>query len=130
MTPKFSQKSLDKLATCHPDLQRLFNEVIKGWDCIITCGHRSKQEQNQAYVDGFSKVQFPNSKHNSSPSLAVDVMACPVDYNDWKRMYMFAGYVLGVAAQMGIKVRSGIDFNQNRVMDDRFVDAPHWEIVT
>lgn len=127
--PKFSSKSQERLNTCHPDLQRLFNEVIKHWDCSILCGHRNKLDQDEAHRAGFSQVSFPNSKHNSLPSNAVDVMPWPVDWNDRDRLYMFIGFVRGVAAQMGIKIRSGADWNGNmEVKDESFRDLPHWEI--
>ena len=72
--PLFSQTSKARLSTAHPDLQRLFNEVVKHWDCTIVCGHRGKEEQDKAFAEGKSKVKWPNGRHNKLPSLAVDVM--------------------------------------------------------
>ena len=46
--PSFSQRSLDRLATCHPDLNRLFTEVVKHFDCTVLCGHRGQEEQDKA----------------------------------------------------------------------------------
>ena len=46
--PEFSQKSLNKLNQCHPDLQRLFLEVIKEHDCTIIEGYRTKEDQDIA----------------------------------------------------------------------------------
>jgi peptidoglycan L-alanyl-D-glutamate endopeptidase CwlK len=43
--PQFGKDSLTKLSTCHPDLQKLFNEVIKHYDCTILEGHRSDEDQ-------------------------------------------------------------------------------------
>jgi peptidoglycan L-alanyl-D-glutamate endopeptidase CwlK len=43
---KFSKRSKDNLATCHEDLQTLFNEVIQYTDCIVICGHRGEEEHN------------------------------------------------------------------------------------
>jgi len=42
-------------------------------DLVIVCGHRTKQEQNDAVRNGFSKARWPTSKHNSLPSHAFDV---------------------------------------------------------
>jgi hypothetical protein len=128
--PKFGNSSATRLATCHPDLQKLFNEVIKNYDCTILQGHRSKEEQDEFFRTGRSKVQYPNSKHNSSPSMAVDVVPYPIDWNDWNRFYHFAGYVKGVADSLGIRIRSGIDWDgDNDFNDNTFNDAPHFELL-
>jgi peptidoglycan LD-endopeptidase CwlK len=74
--PKFSQASLDKLQTCDKRLQVLFMEVIKHTDCTTICGRRNEEDQNEVFNAGKSRVQFPESAHNSYPSLAVD--AAPI----------------------------------------------------
>lgn len=127
---KFSQSSQERLLTCHPDLQRLFSEVIKHYDCTILCGKRGEKEQNEALERGLSKLKYPLSKHNKSPSLAVDAVPYPIDWQDGKRFLHFAGFVLGVASQLGIKIRWGGDFNRDlNFSNDSFVDAPHFELV-
>lgn len=128
--PKYSNTSKRRLSSCDERLQRLFNEVIKSWDCSILCGGRSKEDQNKAYSENRSKVKYPDSKHNSLPSKAVDVAPYPIDWNDLGRFYMFAGYVLRVAEELGIKVRYGGDWDgDSRTADQSFNDLPHWEIV-
>jgi peptidoglycan LD-endopeptidase CwlK len=135
--PKFSQTSLDRLKTCHRDLQVLFNHVILEYDCLIVCGQRGEKEQNDAFDKGHSKLRFPNSKHNSSPSMAVDVV--PYEQGiDWGKLQSahFAGYVKGIADQLyrigTIKhhIRFGIDWNSNNDIDDTtFWDANHFELI-
>ena len=72
--PEFSERSREKLATCHRDLQAVMEAAIKGGpDFTILCGHRTEEEQNRAVVEGKSKAPWPQSRHNSSPSRAVDV---------------------------------------------------------
>lgn len=132
--PTFSKSSSDRLLTCHPDLQNLFREVIKFYDCSIICGTRTKEEQDLAYDTGKSKLKWPNSKHNSNPSRAIDVVPIPINWNPVKenmyRYYHFSGYVLAMADKLGIKLRCGIDFNQNKIFsDDSFVDSPHFELI-
>ncbi|MFK5892320.1 MAG: M15 family peptidase [Pseudomonadota bacterium] len=127
--PTFGKSSASRLATCHPNLQELFNEVIKNYDCSILQGTRSKEEQDEYFRTGKSKVQYPNSKHNHSPSLAVDVVPYPIDWNDWNRFYHFTGYVKGVADKLGIDIRSGIDWDSdNDFSDQSWIDAPHFEV--
>lgn len=128
--PKFSQRSLGRLNTCDEKLQRLFNEVVKFYDCTILCGHRNEQDQNEAYRSGMSQVRWPNSKHNSNPSVAVDVVPYPIDWNDKVRFYHFAGFVLGIAKEMGINITWGGDWNRNNNLKDQsFFDLPHFELV-
>lgn len=125
----FSGKSAERLATCHPDLQKLFNEVVLHYDCTVTCGHREKEEQDEAVRTGKSKLAWPNSKHNSFPSQAVDVVPFPIDWNDLTRFYHFAGFVLATAKRLGIRVRWGGDWNGDlKFKEEKFKDLPHWEL--
>jgi len=127
---KYSKSSADKLATCDERLQRIMNEAIKIHDVTILCGTRGEREQNQAYENGFSSVKFPNSKHNSNPSKAVDAALYPIDWKNRERFIYFAGVIKGIAASMGIKIRCGIDFNQDlNFKNDRLFDGPHFELV-
>lgn len=128
---KFSKKSKEKLDTCHPDLRRLFNEVIKHYDCTIICGHRGKEEQDEAVRSGHSKVSWPNSKHNQLLSLAADVVPYPLkSWNDREPFVHFAGFVQGLSVSMGIKIRWGGDFNMNNNLKDQsFHDLPHFELI-
>ena len=105
--PAFSQASKTKLATCHPKLQLIFNIIIEDYDCIILEGHRNKEAQDAAFAAGNSRLKWPNGKHNSSPSRAVDVSPWPLDWNNAKRFYLFSGYVLGIASGLGTKLRWG-----------------------
>lgn len=75
--PKFSAKSLSKLKTCHPLLQEICHELIKTYDFSVNCGHRGKAEQDKAVRDGASKAKWPTSRHNKTPSLAVDIYPYP-----------------------------------------------------
>ena len=43
--PNFSIVSKQRLNTCHQDLQKLFNEVIKHYDCAVIQGARSDFDQ-------------------------------------------------------------------------------------
>ena len=125
--PKFSSKSASRLATCHPDLQKLFNEVIKTKDCVIICGARTLEEQIKAYQGGFSKLDgvIKKSKHQVSPerplSLAVDILPYPLRWDDALGHLVFADYVKLIANKMEIDVVWGGDWK-------RFPDAPHWEL--
>ena len=127
--PKFSKTSNERLSTCDYQLQRLFCEVIKHVDCIIIEGYRNEQDQHKYFLAGTSKKDWPNGEHNSLPSRAVDVMPWPLDWKDEKRIHYFIGFVMATAIQMGIKVRSGHDWDCDFDLEDQsFVDSPHWEL--
>lgn len=130
---KFSKMSQDRLNTCHPDLIKLFERVIQIVDCTVLEGHRGKEAQDEAVRTGHSKTPWPQSKHNSTPSKACDVAPYPVQWTGEKaraRFYHFAGVVRGVAAEMGIKIRCGCDWDSDfDLFDQTFFDLPHFEIV-
>ena len=127
--PKFGNSSKKRLNTCEKDLQDLFNEVIKHFDCSVLEGHRGEEDQNKYFKEGRSKVKFPRGRHNSYPSNAVDVIPYPVSWDDTDRMYYFAGIVKGIALSMGIKIRWGGDWNgDTQVKDTKFKDLPHFEL--
>lgn len=133
--PKFGLKSLQKLSTCDERLQRVFKEVIKHWDCTILEGHRDEETQNEYYRTGRSKLKYPAGKHNALPSKAVDAApyfesAPHIRWNDTSSFYYFAGFVVGIAASMGIKLRWGGDWDSDKdTKDQNFNDLPHFELV-
>lgn len=134
--PSFGRTSTDRLSTCHEDLIVLFDEVVKHFDCKITCGHRNKEAQDKAFAEGRSKLRWPQSKHNQGPSMAVDVVPFPIDWHDLKRFYLFGGYVLATArflydiGAISHLVRWGGDWDlDTEVGDQKFNDLPHFELI-
>ena len=137
--PKFSTISKMRLSTCDIRLQRVFYTVVKDFDCSIFGGYRGKREQTFAYKHKKSKVKWPNSKHNSMPSMAVDSGPYPgiwphagyeTYYKDLALWYLFAGYVKGVAYGMGIPLRWGGDWDSDWLIKDQtFDDLPHFELI-
>ena len=131
--PKFSRKSKKILNTCDERLVILFDEVVKIVDCKPTCGYRGESEQNLLFTNDVSKVVFPFSKHNIYPSQAVDIYPFikgkGVSF-DSRQCYFFAGFVWGIARQIGIKIRLGADWDSDgEVNDQTFRDICHFELV-
>jgi len=125
----FSAKSQNRLNTCHPELIRLFNEVINHRDCSILCGRRGKEEQDRLFKEKKSRVKYPRSTHNRTPSLGVDVSPYPLDWGDTGRFYMFVGYVQATADRLNIKIRCGADWDgDTETSDQSFNDLVHFEI--
>jgi len=132
MVMSLSQSSQDKLKNCDERLQELFNKVSQFYPCQIIEGFRDKARQDEAYQKGFSKLQWPDGKHNHFPSFAVDVAPLidgKIDWNNKEQFYHFAGFVLGIAAILGINIRWGGDWNNNLDLKDQtFFDLPHFEV--
>ena len=127
--PYFGKSSKKRLSTCDDRLQKVFNEVIEHVDCSVLCGHRGKDDQDKAYKEGKSKAKYPNGRHNRQPSLAVDVSPYPIDWNDLERQTLFAGFVLGIAKQMGINLIWGNDWDGDfETKDTGLKDYPHFEL--
>ena len=126
----YSSASKNKLSQCDERLQRVFYAVLQIVDHTIITGHRPEAEQNEMYRTGKSQLKWPEGEHNEDPSKAVDAAPYPIDWKDRERMTLFAGVVLGVAHEMGIKLRWGgnwkMDFN---VKENHFDDLLHFELV-
>jgi len=132
--PSFSNSSKYRLATCDVRLQRIMLRAIQIVDFTVTCGHRSKQEQDKAYAGEKSQTPWPKSQHNAMPSRAVDVVPYPVEWPDIKRdsaveyarklgrFYQLAGVVKACAYDFKIPVRWGGDW-------PNFKDYPHFELI-
>ena len=139
--PKFGKTSSSRLNTAHIDWQTIMSEVIKTVDCSIFCAFRDQENQNKAFDADLSQLQWPNSKHNVFPSLAID--AGPyfpelknTDWEDVKAFACFAGYVIATADRLLIekkishRVRWGGDWDMDgRTLDQKFNDLPHFELV-
>ncbi len=139
-TPTYSKTSALQLATADRRLQAVFSEVLNnGFDHTILEGYRDEETQNRYFAEGKSKLRFPDGKHNRNPSRAVDAVPYPILWNDpdpkvreryFQDMARFAGFVQATALSMGITLRWGGDWDRDwSVVDNRFNDFPHFELV-
>jgi peptidoglycan L-alanyl-D-glutamate endopeptidase CwlK len=130
--PSFSVSSVNKLFTCRREIVDIFTDAIKILDFSVIYGYRNKQEQDKAFAAGKSKLKWPDSKHNKTPSEAIDV--CPykdgkLQWDDREAFILLAGVVLGIAAKKGIALRWGGDWNRNfDTRDNNFDDLGHFEL--
>jgi peptidoglycan L-alanyl-D-glutamate endopeptidase CwlK len=142
----FGNASQSKLNTCAPDLQVIFTEVerqlaLEGLQCSIFCGHRNQADQRAAYLSNNSQLDWPNSLHNTLPSMAVDsgpyfIEIKNTDWNDRIAFAVYAGRVLQIAAQLlregkvKHKLTWGGDWDMDgRNLDQKFHDLPHFQLV-
>ena len=101
--PYFSIRSKEILSTCHPDLQDICNTAIQIIDFSVIWGLRDKEQQNDLYNKGLSKLMWPYSKHNiANPefekySKAVDIAPWPIDWTNKLRFILLAGIIKAIA---------------------------------
>ena len=135
--PSFGARSRKNLDTCDERLIVLLEECIQYFDFSVIEGHRTTEIQKRYYADGKSKLDGVNqrSKHQATPSLAVDVMPYPPTlhgknvWQDRERWYLFIGRIKGVADMLKIDIRVGADWNgDGSTSDQSFHDLPHIEI--
>jgi peptidoglycan L-alanyl-D-glutamate endopeptidase CwlK len=119
--PSFNSASLEHLGQCHPELQKVALEAIKSFHFRVICGHRGKAAQDKAFAEKKSKVRWPNSKHNKKPSLAMDCVPVPLDWNDIASFRNMASHMKAAARKVGVSIKWGGDFKG-------FFDGPHFEI--
>jgi peptidoglycan L-alanyl-D-glutamate endopeptidase CwlK len=145
--PRFGAASRAHLQGVHPDLVRLFEAVVAHYDCTITDGVRTVEEQRKNVAKGVSKTMA--SKHlpqSDGLGHALDVM--PYPHPPWPaiqrgldamrradpemgvaRCYHFIGFVMGMAAAKGIPIRQGADWDSDELFHDHsFIDLPHFEL--
>jgi len=132
--PEFSINSMRQLDTCDMKLQAIFHKVVFTRDCTVIEGHRDEERQNEMVRQGRSKLRWPDSRHNTSPSRAVDVGPYypgeGIPWDSRERFIFFAGYVFAVADDLGIRVRCGLDWDGDLTFTDQsFHDLPHWELI-
>ncbi len=128
--PDFGQRSKEVLATVHPDLVKVCYAVIRHYDFSCLEGHRSNERQDELFRQGKSKLRGGQSKHNQSPSIAIDIAPYPIDWENTKRFYLLAGMMFQAADELGIKLRWGGDWDGDwEHTDQSFHDLPHFELV-
>ncbi len=105
-------------------------------DISVYEGHRGRTKQNKAFKEKKSGLQWPNSKHNSTPSMACDCAPYPIDWKDKIRFAYMGGLIRATAQQLykqgkiNHKVRLGMDWNSNgAIKDHKFKDYPHFELI-
>ncbi len=126
--PSLTPLSLQRLATCHPDLQKLVLAVVDLRKIAVLCGHRGREEQDAAFHDGKSKTPWPQSRHNLLPSMAVDLAPLTwdgkVNWEDKQGFVQLAAAVKAKAVELGVKVRWGGDWLTLKDLDHFQLEIP------
>jgi len=145
---KWGANSIAERETSDPRLNEIGDIVLQIKDHSVIKGHRGEAEQHQAFVDGNSKLDWPDGNHNAYPSRAQDVRTYPsppaieFDKNPDKmserelraeikqvrtmakeqplreEQLYLLGLYKGVAAMMDIPLRTGGDFDRDGEISD------------
>ena len=130
--PKFGKRSKERLKGVDVRLVNVLNEAVKYYDITIIEGLRSQERQNELVAQGKSKTKF--GKHVDGK--AVDIAPYPIDWNARDDFHMLGGFMLGIAAKMGVNIRWGGDWNassqfqgRRTTKDNSFDDLVHFELI-
>lgn len=149
---KWGKGSKHELDTTDFVLRDVADEVLPIKDHSVIKGHRNEKDQHQAFLDGHSKLDWPNGNHNDFPSRAIDVKTYPepepvlflTDPNlmstnelrlEVKRLreqvkqqplreeqLYLLGVYKGVGHMMGIPIRTGADWDRDGEIQDNGFD--------
>tara|TARA_Y100000310_G_C20406077_1_gene679723 strand:+ start:353 stop:751 length:399 start_codon:yes stop_codon:yes gene_type:complete len=129
--PRFGKRSLKRLEGVDPKLLSVLKKVVKYFDITIIEGLRSSSRQEELLAEGKTKLKF--GKHCEGK--AVDIAPYPIDWDARDDFHYLGGFVLGIAAGMGINIRWGGDWNGSSLdeearttKDNNFDDLVHFEI--
>lgn len=138
---RYSKTSKERLHTCDKRIINVFQHVLIQIDHTILCGHRGPAEQNRLYGLDLTKVRWPKSDHNFTPSRAVDAGPYPLIWPDLEerpetyvkdvgQFILFAGVVLGTAFRFGTPLGWGGDWNRDwNMRDQKFDDLVHFYLI-
>lgn len=123
MPISYGPSSRARIAELDPRLQRLLRAyaaaVGKALDISVTCGHRGEAEQRAAFraKPQRSRKDWPDSAHNRTPSLAVDIAPYPIDWEDEDRFLRVQAVIRTTARVENIALKPLISW-----------DLPHVEL--
>ncbi len=129
---KWGSNSILQRSTSDPRLNAIGDVVLQIKDHSVVKGHRPEDEQHQAFVDGNSKLDWPDGKHNAYPSKAQDLRTYPFPETEQEQreeqLYLL-GLYKGVAAVRDVPLRTGADWSRDgNLFDNGWDDLFHVEI--
>jgi peptidoglycan LD-endopeptidase CwlK len=153
---KLSERSTTNLALCNKVLVNCVHKVLPSCNVGVTFGHRNETEQHKLFVAGKSQLDWPDSKHNTMLSEAVDLVIYHPKYGylygdaahlatianakgelvETVRIWFYMQYarldtLMNVyAAEQGATLRWGGKWsNPDDLIGNSLIDVFHWEIL-
>lgn len=122
---KLGKKSLENLATCHTDIQRVIHRAMsyQEMDFSVLEGQRTDERQYALFADGKSQLDgvINKSRHQSSPSEAVDIVPYPINWESLPEFYKLATLIFKACLEEGVKLEWGGHWKS-------FPDMPHFQM--
>ena len=126
------ENSKKQRATSDDRLNEIGDIVLQIKDHSVIKGHRNEVDQHQAFIDGNSKLDWPDGNHNAYPSKAQDVRTYPwpeKEQDQREEQLYLLGLYRGIAHMLGYKLRTGADWDRDgEIADNGFDDFFHVEI--
>ena len=138
---KYGIKSQSKLRTVHDPLAAVAYRALElsPYDITIIHGWRGEGIQNELFDTNKSHKRWPDSNHNHTDrqgvpdSLAIDFAPWVNGLIPWGETHIFAaiaGCFFAAAAEMGVKIRWGGDWDADGSTNDQtLMDWGHVEII-
>lgn len=120
-------RSKDNLVDVSPVLVVAVYDAACHYPLVVTCGARSKEEQDRCFEQRTSRLRWPESKHNICDDRplaeAVDLAPKPVNWNRLEHWYHFGGWFVGYCRAKGIVLRWGGDWDMDMILNADEEDA-------
>lgn len=118
---KLSQKSLNILATVHPDLQKVVKRAIQitPIDFTVMEGIRSVEQQKKNVAKGVSQTM--NSRHLTGHAVDLVPLSNGKISWDWPLYFKLEKAVKQAAKELNVPIEWGGDWK-------KFKDGPHWQL--
>jgi peptidoglycan L-alanyl-D-glutamate endopeptidase CwlK len=148
MSFAFGKRSEDALTSCDPRLTKVMREALRlsDVDFGVVQGARTIEQQRDYFRKGNSRVNpdayignlpklYAAAKHITGPGMpfsrACDIIVSGKKSYDIPTLCYIAGVVLTCAKNMGVPMRSGINWDQDSeiLTDQTLIDAVHFELV-
>lgn len=139
---KYGKKSGSRLDTCHPLLQDVAYRALElsPVDITIIWGWRGEEIQNAFFESGASSKRFPDSKHNALLDDQITPCSEALDFGPWVNgdipwndtniFCVVAGAFFAAAAELGVTIRWGGDWDMDgSTTDQKLMDFGHIEIM-
>lgn len=136
MNFNLSKRSLQRSNGVDPRLINLIMLAIKrtpiDFGVAYQGGKRTASEQHQLFLEGFSKCDGYEklSKHQSGNAIDLIVFVGNKVVDNKEMLCVIAGVMFACAKELNIKIRWGLDWNENSdIRDNTFNDIYHYELI-
>lgn len=118
--------SLVRIEQLDTDLQLVLHEAIQHCphDISILCGHRDKEDQEDAFDRGLSNAHFGQSAHNFTPALGFDFCLYPdAEWDNEDKYKEVWEHIQSIAGSLGVELVYGGDWS---FKDWGHIELKHW----